>query len=185
MKSIRVFITGMFLIGLTTFNVLPQEVELETFYGEKKGFTIDLPSEWSTALDESRDIVNILLSMDPFDLNTSVQLTAAPGYGLLSTQQKAYTKETKKQAKKRKDKYYGVLTEGKGEVNGEKYIWHTWKYSVAEDDGSLLFKTVKTCIFVKGVSVYIVEFQAASDKWGNNIAIFDKILDTIHLKEKK
>jgi hypothetical protein len=185
MKSIRVFFVSLVFIGLTAFNVLPQEVELETYYGEKKGFKIDLPAEWSTALDESRDIVNILLSMDPSDLNTSVKLTVAPGYGLLSAQQKAYTKETKKQAKKRKDKNYAVLEEGKGEVNGEKYIWHTWKYSLAEDDGSVLIKTVKTCILLKGVSVYILEFQTTSDQWESRKAVFNKILDTLHLKEKK
>jgi len=83
MKSIKVLFFGFVFFMLLYPIVSAQEVELETYYGERKGFTIDLPSDWTSALDESSSLVNILMSISMEDPNTNVMMTIGFGYGLL------------------------------------------------------------------------------------------------------
>ena len=170
-------VLGLFLVGLFAIQTChAQEIEYTTYYGERKGFRVDLPDEWSVGLEESTFGAG-MIAFNPIDsANTFIALIVGntmSGWNVLA---RDWRKFEEKQAKKKKDPNFVVIGEGKSEYNGRKCSWLQYRDTFTFSNGESIVRRQKHYFFTKGAKKFHFQFSSRNSEWDKMLPIYDTII---------
>lgn len=162
--------------------------EFETFFADRSGYTIDLPSNWATGLNEGKKGAQALISFNPNENHE--YCLVLPGKEMLKDLRaytqlhyKAVKSVVKKNSKKDDDEYeFGEIQ--KGEISGNNCHWFTYTQIMTLDNGQKLLIKYTDYIFKQKFNVYNVRVGGEEATYVEKRVIYDKIARSFRIIEK-
>jgi len=170
-----------------TLPVSAQEEEVTTYFGEKNGFQIDIPTAWTASLKEVKVMFayNTVLIGIRLDMPGSVvDLRVTYPCKKSESEMKTWASIFAKDAKKSKDAAYMVHDKGEGTTAGGKdYSYIDYTFTLVSDDGSasvIRRRFYIVCHSFKGTRYqFALALQAYETDWEKVSADYEKIFNSI------
>ncbi|MBL7848228.1 MAG: hypothetical protein JNL40_12225 [Cyclobacteriaceae bacterium] len=183
----------MYFLAVAFILTLPasaQDAEVTTYFGEKNGFQIDFPNDWTASLVEKKVM---------FTYNTSVAGLRSDLPGALvflnvtmpcknaKSEMKTWVNIFEKGARKSKDAAYKVHEQGEGKTaDGKDFSYIDYTYTLIGDDGNASILRRKFCVqcnSFKGTRYqYAFTFQSLETDWEKVKDTYEKIFASVKYK---
>jgi len=160
-----------------------QDLEFTTYYGERKGFRVEIPDEWIVALDENAFGAGMIV-FDPADsTGTFILLIVGPEVKNWNVLAKDWRKFVEKQAKKNDDTNFVLHGEGKAEYNDKKCSWVEYEDTLIFETGESIVQHQKHYFFTKGLNGFHFRFQSRDSAWEKMLPVYDYIINSFKIEK--
>ena len=176
---------------LFTFNqVVSQDPEVTTYFGEKNGFQVDFPADWGVELKEIKAMMvytTFLVGVKGDMPGTVAQIRTSFGCKNPKSEIKNWISIFEKGAKKSDDDKFSIKDQGEGIRSDEKeFSYIDYTYTLKSDDGSSNVIRRKFYIICHNYKMNKYSFQFTFETreldWDKVSAVYDKIFSSVKFK---
>ncbi len=184
MKRLLGFVAAVFWL---TLPVSAQDDEVTTYFGEKNGFQVDIPTAWTAVLKEQKVMFAYTTVMDAIRLDmpySLIDLRVTYPCKSNESSMKTFANIFEKYAKKAKDPAYKVHDKGEGTTPGGKdFSFIDYTFTLVGDDGTksvLRKKFYVVCHSFKGTRYqFAITLESLETDWDKVSAAYEKIFASI------
>lgn len=183
-------ITSVLAVILFCFAANAQDAEVTTYFGEKNGFQVDFPTDWTVAITEQKVMlayITVLIGIKPNTPGAVAQIKT--GYGCKSPKSeiKTWISIFEKDAKKSKDPKFLVHGQGEGMTpDGKEFSYFDYTYTLKGEDGSstvIRRRFYITCnSYKRSQFAFNFFFEAKDEEWDKFSATYEKIFNSVKYK---
>ena len=179
----RTFIFPVFILVLCSVSSAVFAQDFETYFADKSGYTIDLPSNWGTGMNESRG-PNAIMSFDPLELHAiCIVMPVKTGMYELPILARDYRKIVVKRAKKKKDEAFEMGEIESGKINNVNIRKYTYKRMMLLDNGETVLVKYTDYFFKKKRKTFRLIIGGEAAKYEDKVAIYNKIAQSFKYTE--